>query len=644
MQKKRRKAGLILMSLLLAFTSLPVSATESNEASENNGPDAAVFKESDLQQEQPENGLKDETADNTQGDVPDEAADDEPKDDGPSGTLKDNPQDKVPDDGKDKDSEPAEPVVSEEYDLSSDEVEVRLKDGKTDYVYTGSEIKPEIEAVVKPKESASEEQEKIIDEKYYTVEYQDNINAGEALVTIKGKDEKKDDQDTKAESEEEKKGICTGVKSVKFKITQADINKCTLQAPQRCDYTGKKVKPEVTLTYEGKTLVSGKDYKLAYTNNKKIGTASLKISGIGNFKGERAVNFKITFGIPAVKATSSYSKITLKWQKIKDASGYIVYRSTSRSGKFKKVYTCKTGSKVSYSDTKAKFGKTYYYKVRAYKKVKVKVKKKVRTKQENGKCCSAVSIKKKLSTVKISSAKCASETTAKLVWKKITGAQGYEIYKSETKNGTYAYAGKVSSGGKVSYTAKKLKPGVAYYFKVKAFRKSGSKKYYGDFSAAKKETFTDGQRLYQLFPEGVPTTKAEMEQYLVTITVPIKDVNGVPGTKQLRVHKALTKEFMGAFQDMYAIGFPVRAEDTDTYNWRSMASGKNRSHHSYGCVVDLNWNSNPMIGVTEGKYKPGIDPYSVTPEVVAIWKKHGFFWGGDWTSSKDYMHFSYTNH
>ncbi len=135
-----------------------------------------------------------------------------------------------------------------------------------------------------------------------------------------------------------------------------------------------------------------------------------------------------------------------------------------------------------------------------------------------------------------------------------------------------------------------------------------------------------------------------MEQYLVTITVPIKDVNGVPSTKQLRVHKKLTKEFMDAFQDMYAVGFPVRAEDTDTYNWRSMASGKNRSHHSYGCVVDLNWSSNPMIGVTEGKYQPGVDPYSVTPEVVAIWKKHGFFWGGDWKSSKDYMHFTYTNH
>ena len=51
-----------------------------------------------------------------------------------------------------------------------------------------------------------------------------------------------------------------------------------------------------------------------------------------------------------------------------------------------------------------------------------------------------------------------------------------------------------------------------------------------------------------------------------------------------------------------------------------------------------------MIGVTEGKYQPGVDPYSVTPEVVAIWKKHGFFWGGDWKSSKDYMHFTYTNH
>lgn len=53
--------------------------------------------------------------------------------------------------------------------------------------------------------------------------------------------------------------------------------------------------------------------------------------------------------------------------------------------------------------------------------------------------------------------------------------------------------------------------------------------------------------------------------------------------------------------------------------------------------------SNPLVYHGTGAYRPGSDPYSVTQQVVNIWKKHGFYWGGDWKSYKDYMHFTYTN-
>lgn len=632
MHMKMRKLGLILMSSLLIFMSLPVSASEPYEdKSEDIQSITTPADEEQLQspenQETSEEPLQVPENQETDADI---LADDDEKE--VTDSLK---EEKIVD-PKEAKTDSESPV---EYDLSSDKIKVRFKDDQVEYEYTGSEIKPEIEVV-----AIQDERENVIDEKHYIVEYQNNIDAGEAAIVLTGKDEPEKDKECQEEEGTERQDTCVGSKTVKFTIIPADIGRCELQAPKTADYTGKQVKPKVTLTYLEKKLVSGKDYKLTYSNNKKIGTATIRIDGCGNFKGTKTINFKIKFGTPVIKTSSDHSKIKLKWQKVKDAAGYVVYRSTSRNGKFKKVKTYKSGSNTSYSDKKVKFGKTYYYKVRAYKKVKVKVKKKTKIKQEYGSYSDVASVKTKLSAVAIKSAKCASETTAKLSWKRVTGAQGYEIYKSEAKDGTYAYAGKVSGGGKLSYTAKKLKTGVPYYFKVKAYKKSGSKKHYGAFSAIKKETFSDGQKLYSLFPGGVPTKKAEMEQYLVTITVPIKDADGVPSTMQLRVHKNLTRNFMNAFQDMYAIGFPVRAEDTDTYNWRSMASGKNRSHHSYGCVVDLNWGSNPMIGVTEGKYRPGVDPYSVTPEVVAIWKKHGFYWGGDWKSSKDYMHFTYTNH
>lgn len=60
---------------------------------------------------------------------------------------------------------------------------------------------------------------------------------------------------------------------------------------------------------------------------------------------------------------------TLKWKKVSGASGYYVYRSTSKHGKYKKVQTIKKSSNVSWKDKKLKSGRKYYYKIAAYKKV-----------------------------------------------------------------------------------------------------------------------------------------------------------------------------------------------------------------------------------------------------------------------------------
>ncbi len=662
MQMKKKKAGVLLMCLMLALTSAPVSAAGPD------GPDAAAG-EGPFGEQAEEMGDVLEDSDRAETDEEDAGEGTGEEGSGSSGGAEkdempgNNPENQ--DEGKEnvQETELPEPSESSEkeklpetlsknaasYDLSADNIEVRLKDLQAQHVYTGAEIKPEVEVIFHGAAGTADsgEAEEIVNAEYYEVKYQNNVNAGKASVIVTGADDASLEGDKRQEKESGGQGdkvTCTGTKSIEFQIAPADISHCQFQIPDVAGYTGKAVKVSVTGTYQGRKLAEGKDYSVTYADNKKKGKARILITGIGNFTGSRNGQFSIKLGAPAVKEYSDYSKIRFKWGKIKSASGYEIYRSTSAKGKFKKVKVNKSGKKTTYSDSKAKFGKTYYYKVRSYENVKVKVKGKTKRKKEYSPWSKVFAAKKKLGKVSVKSAKCASEKTAKVAWKKTKGAQGYEVYRSESLNGSYVRAGTVKGGSKTSYTAKKLKPGIKYYFKVRAYRKSGSKKHYSEFSAPKLETFTEGQRLYFLFPGGVPTTKAQMEQYLVTITVPIKDENGVPSTMQLRVHKSLTREFMGAFQDMYAIGFPVRAADTDTYNWRSMVSGRNRSHHSYGCVVDLNWGSNPMIGKTEGKYRPGVDPYSVTPQVVAIWKKHGFYWGGAWKSSKDYMHFTYTNH
>lgn len=158
----------------------------------------------------------------------------------------------------------------------------------------------------------------------------------------------------------------------------------------------------------------------------------------------------------------------------------------------------------------------------------------------------------------------------------------------------------------------------------------------------------ESERLAWLFPNGVPRSEREMAQYLTTITVPIVNSSGTRTTMKLTVHKKLTGEITQIFTEMANMGFPVKTGTTCGYNWRSMVSSSSQSHHSYGCVVDLNWDDNPYISsslsVGSSAYEPYRNRFSVTPEVVQIWKKYGFFWGGDWKSAKDYMHFTYTNH
>ena len=136
-----------------------------------------------------------------------------------------------------------------------------------------------------------------------------------------------------------------------------------------------------------------------------------------------------------------------------------------------------------------------------------------------------------------------------------------------------------------------------------------------------------------------------MQPYLTQVSVPIIYESGKETTMTLTVHKKLTANISGAFADMKKAGFKVIASQTAGYNWRTMASNSSKiSYHSYGCVVDLNWGHNGA-SYTSWPYKPGKDPYAVTTEIVQIWKKHGFYWGGDWSTRYfDPMHFTYVNH
>lgn len=150
---------------------------------------------------------------------------------------------------------------------------------------------------------------------------------------------------------------------------------------------------------------------------------------------------------------------------------------------------------------------------------------------------------------------------------------------------------------------------------------------------------------------GVPKSEEENNKYLEKFEVEFLNKDGVRDTMTVTMHKKLKTEVQAIFKEMADAGFKIIGGDISYRTWGSDAGFKGtfpQSAHTYGHAFDVNPNENYCIygdgSIVGSFYKPGENEYSVTEEIINIWKKHGFYWGGDWTSLKDYMHFSYFNH
>ncbi len=145
----------------------------------------------------------------------------------------------------------------------------------------------------------------------------------------------------------------------------SDISSAKFSKISNKNYTGKARKPEVTVKDGDKTLKEGTDYTLSYKNNKKIGTATVTVTGKGNWTGTKELTFKIVPPKTTLKASKSGEKIKLSWKAAKGAEKYQIYYSAN-GGKYKRLATV-SGSKTSYSTSKLDFKKnTYKFKIRSY--------------------------------------------------------------------------------------------------------------------------------------------------------------------------------------------------------------------------------------------------------------------------------------
>ena len=146
-------------------------------------------------------------------------------------------------------------------------------------------------------------------------------------------------------------------------------------------------------------------------------------------------------------------------------------------------------------------------------------------------------------------------------------------------------------------------------------------------------------------------------------------LDGAVHAGRLVVATAHADAVVGVFARLFAARFPVqsvrparefggdddammRVNNTSAFNCRPVAGGRRYSDHSFGHALDLNPLINPYVrggrvdppqGRAYASRDPGVPGLVVDPgPAVAAFAEAGWRWGGHWSSSKDYQHFSVT--
>ena len=225
-------------------------------------------------------------------------------------------------------------------------------------------------------------------------------------------------------------------------------------------YDGKAKKPGVTVKLNGKTLKNGTDYTVSYSNNTKVGTAKVTITGKGNYTGSvsKTYSIKNNFKKATVSGISNKSytgknitqSITVKYngKTLKKGTDYTVFYSSSKSIG---TATVKITGKGSYTGT---ITKTF-----------------------------------KINPAKQKIQKLTAKSKAFFIdWAQKGSATGYEIQYATNSKFTGAKKVTITNNKTDKTTVSKLSGKKKYYVRVRSYTTVGGTKYYGAWSASKSVT------------------------------------------------------------------------------------------------------------------------------------------------------------
>ncbi|MCL2399722.1 MAG: chitobiase/beta-hexosaminidase C-terminal domain-containing protein [Defluviitaleaceae bacterium] len=142
----------------------------------------------------------------------------------------------------------------------------------TSAVFTGSAITPTV--------TVRHSGRTLVRDRDFSLSFSNNVNVGTATITIRGLNN------------------FSGTITRTFSITRANLstvsNVTVTLSPTSAVFTGRPIEPTVTIRHGSRNLVRDRDFRLAFSNNTNVGTATVTITGIGNYSGTITRTFTIT--------------------------------------------------------------------------------------------------------------------------------------------------------------------------------------------------------------------------------------------------------------------------------------------------------------------------------------------------------------
>ena len=225
-------------------------------------------------------------------------------------------------------------------------------------------------------------------------------------------------------------------------------------------YDGKAKKPGVTVKLNGKTLKNGTDYTVSYSNNTKVGTAKVTITGKGNYTGSISKTYSIK---------NNFKKATVSGISTKAFTGKNITQSIT----------------VKYNGKTLKNGTDYTVSYSSNKNIGTA------TVKIAGKCSYTGTITKtfKINPAKQEIQKLTAKSKAFFVdWAQKGSATGYEIQYATNSKFTSAKKVTITNNKTDKITVSKLSGKKKYYVRVRSYTTVKGTKYYGAWSASKSVT------------------------------------------------------------------------------------------------------------------------------------------------------------